>query len=127
FYISTNYKAPNTRIVTADLSKPGQENWKDFIAETENVLSPSTGGGYIFAEYMQDAISVIKQYDYNGKLVREVKLPGIGTAGGFGGKKEEKTLYYSFTNYVTPGSIYAFDPKTGESKLYNAPKVDFNS
>lgn len=127
FYIATNHNAPNTKIVTADLTNPKQENWKDFIAETENVLGPSTGGGYIFAEYMQDAVSVIKQYDYNGKLVREVKLPGVGTAGGFGGKKEEKTLYYSFTNYVTPGSTYAYDPKTGESKLYYAPKVDFNT
>jgi prolyl oligopeptidase len=127
FYVSTNYKAPNKRIVTFDLAKPSQENWVDFIPETENVLSPSTGGGFIFAEYMKDAVSQIKQYDYNGKLIREVELPGIGSAGGFGGKKEETTLYYSFTNYVTPGTIYAFDPKTGSSKVYNKPKVDFKS
>lgn len=126
-FISTNFKAPNGRIVTAAITSPTQENWVDFIPETENVLSPSTGGGYFFAEYMRDAVSFIQQYDYEGKLVREIQLPGLGTAGGFGGKREEKTLYYSFTNYVTPGSIYAFDPKTGESKLYNAPKVDFNS
>jgi prolyl oligopeptidase len=127
FYVETNYNAPNKRIVTFDLAKPGQENWVDFIPETENVLSPSTGGGFIFAEYMKDAVSQIKQYDYNGKLVREVELPGIGSAGGFGGKKEETTLYYSFTNYVTPGTIYSFDPKTGSSKVYNKPKVDFKS
>ena len=127
FYISTNYNAPNKRIVTFDLAKPSQENWVDFIPETENVLSPSTGGGFIFAEYMKDAVSQIKQYDYDGKLVREVELPGIGSAGGFGGKKEETTLYYSFTNYVTPGTIYSFDPKTGSSKVYNKPKVDFKS
>ncbi|WP_264560102.1 prolyl oligopeptidase family serine peptidase [Flavobacterium sp. N2270] len=127
FYISTNYNAPNKRIVTFDLAKPSQENWVDFIPETENVLSPSTGGGFIFAEYMKDAVSQIKQYDYDGKLVREVELPGIGSAGGFGGKKEETTLYYSFTNYVTPGTIYSFDPKTGSSKIYNKPKVDFKS
>lgn len=127
FYVETNYNAPNKRIVTFDLAKPGQENWVDFILETENVLSPSSGGGFIFAEYMKDAVSQIKQYDYNGKLVREVELPGIGSAGGFGGKKEETTLYYSFTNYVTPGTIYSFDPKTGSSKVYNKPKVDFKS
>lgn len=127
FYVETNYNAPNKRIVTFDLAKPGQENWVDFIPETENVLSPSSGGGFIFAEYMKDAVSQIKQYDYNGKLVREVELPGIGSAGGFGGKKEETTLYYSFTNYVTPGTIYSFDPKTGSSKVYNKPKVDFKS
>lgn len=127
FYVSTDYKAPNKRIVTFDLAKPSQENWVNFIAETENVLSPSTGGGYIFTEYMKDAVSQIKQYDYDGKLIREIELPGIGSAGGFGAKKEETTLYYSFTNYVTPGTIYEFDPKTGASKVYNKPKVDFKS
>ena len=125
FYVSTNYKAPNKRIVTFDLAKAGQENWIDFIAETENVLSPSTGGGSIFAEYMIDAVSQVKQYDYNGKLIRDIKLPGIGSAGGFGGKREETTLYYSFTNYITPGTIYSFDPKTGKSLVYQKPNVDF--
>ena len=126
-YIATNYKAPNMRIVTVDAANPQQANWKDLIPETKDVLSPSTGGGYIFAEYMQDAVSVVKQYDYNGKLVRNIELPGVGTAGGFGGKKEETVLYYSFTNYVTPGSIYSYDPKTGKSTIYQKPKVDFNS
>lgn len=127
FFVVTDYKAPNKRIVTFDLANPSQENWVDFIKETENVLSPSTGSGYIFTEYMKDAVSQIKQYDYEGKLIREIKLPGVGTASGFGGKKEETTLYYSFTNYVTPGTIYAYNPKTGKSVVYNKPKVDFNS
>jgi prolyl oligopeptidase len=126
-YLVTNYKAPNKRVVTFDLSNPAKENWKDCIAETENVLSPNTGGGYIFASYMKDAVSFIKQYDYNGKLVRDIQLPGVGTAGGFGGKEKETTLYFSFTNYVTPGTIYSFDPKTGKSAIYQKPKVDFNS
>jgi prolyl oligopeptidase len=126
-YISTNYKAPNTRVVTVDAANPQQANWKDFIPETENVLSASSGSGYIFANYMKDAISSIKQYDHKGKLVRDITLPGIGTAGGFGGKKEENILYYSFTNYTTPGTIYSFDPKTGKSDIYTKPKVDFNS
>ncbi len=126
-YLVTNYKAPNKRVVTFDLSNPAKENWKDCIAETENVLSPNTGGGYIFASYMKDAVSFIKQYDYNGKLVRDIELPGVGTAGGFGGKEKETTLYFSFTNYVTPGTIYSFDPKSGKSAIYQQPKVDFNS
>lgn len=126
-YLVTNYKAPNKRVVTFDLSNPAKENWKDCIAETENVLSPNTGSGYIFASYMKDAVSFIKQYDYNGKLVRDIQLPGVGTAGGFGGKEKETTLYFSFTNYVTPGTIYTFDPKTGKSEVYQKPKVDFNS
>ena len=126
-YLVTNYNAPNKRIVTFDLANPAKENWKDCIAETENVLAPNTGGGYIFASYMKDAVSFIKQYDYNGKLVRDIQLPGIGTAGGFGGKEKENTLYFSFTNYVTPGTIYTFDAKAGKSKLYQKPKVDFKS
>jgi len=126
-FIETDLNAPNKRIVTVDVSNPKPENWKNFIAETENVLSPSTGGGYFFANYMKDAVSVVKQYDYSGKLVREIQLPGVGTTGGFGGKKKEKTLYYSFTNYITPGSTFSFTPATGISKVYQKPKVDFNS
>ncbi|MFD2600611.1 prolyl oligopeptidase family serine peptidase [Flavobacterium suzhouense] len=126
-YIATNYNAPNIKVVTVDAANPQQKNWKDLIPETENVLSPSTGSGFIFATYMKDAVSVVKQYDYNGKLVRDITLPGLGTAGGFGGKKEEKTLYYSFTNYTTPGTIYSYDAKSGKSELYQRPKVDFNS
>lgn len=124
--ISTNFNAPNNKIVTVDAANPEQKNWKDLIAETEDVLSPSTGGGYIFAEYMKDAVSVIKQYDYTGEPVRDIALPGLGSAGGFGGKKTEKVLYYSFTNYITPGTIYSFDPKTGASAVYQKPNVDFN-
>ncbi|RTZ00018.1 S9 family peptidase [Flavobacterium sp. RSP49] len=126
-FIETDLNAPNKRIVTVDVNNPKPENWKDFIAETENVLSPSTGGGYFFANYMKDAVSVVKQYNYSGKLVREIKLPGVGTAGGFGGKKKEKTVYYSFTNYITPGSTFSFEPATGTSAVYEKPKVDFNS
>ncbi len=126
-FIQTDLNAPNKRVVTVDFNNPKPANWKDFIAETENVLSPSTGGGYIFANYMKDAVSVVKQYDYNGKMLREIKLPGLGTAGGFGGKKKDKTLYYSFTNYITPGTIYSFEPKAGKSTVYQQPKVDFKS
>lgn len=126
-YLVTNFQAPNKRVVTFDLSNPTKGNWKDCIAETENVLSPNTGSGYIFASYMKDAVSFIKQYDYDGKLVRDIELPGVGTAGGFGGKEKETTLYFSFTNYVTPGTIYSFDPKSGKSAIYQKPKVDFNS
>ena len=99
-YIVTNLNAPNQKIVTASANNPSSDNWVDFIPETENVLSPSTGSGYFFAEYMKDAVSVVKQYDYNGKLVREVNLPGVGSVSGFGAKKEDKVIYYSFTNYV---------------------------
>ncbi|MCB0454407.1 MAG: S9 family peptidase [Aequorivita sp.] len=125
-YIVTNRNAPNKKIVTVEASNPTPDNWVDFIPETENVLSPSTGGGNIFANYMVDAVSKVLQYDYDGKLIREVKLPGVGSAGGFGTKKEEKELYYSFTNYVTPGSIYKYDIASGDSELFIKPEIDFN-
>lgn len=125
-YIVTNRNAPNKKIVTVDAATPQPENWKDLIPETENVLSPSTGGGNIFTNYMVDAVSKVMQYDYDGKLIREIELPGVGSAGGFGTKKEETELYYSFTNYVTPGSIYKYDIASGNSELFIKPQIDFN-
>ncbi len=126
-FILTNINAPNKRIVSVDASNPGTENWVDFIPETDNVLSPSTGGGYIFATYMKDAISLVKQYDFKGTLIREVTLPGIGTASGFGGKAKDTELYFSFTNYTTPATIYSFNPKEGKATVYKKPVVDFKS
>jgi prolyl oligopeptidase len=125
-YIVTNRNAPNKKIVTVDASNPAPENWVDFIPETENVLSPGTGGGYFFTNYMVDAVSQVKQYDYTGKLVREVALPGVGSVGGFGAKKEDKELYYSFTNYTTPGSIYKYNIAEGTSELFRKPDINFN-
>ena len=126
-YLVTNRNAPNKKVVTVDAASPGPENWKDLIEETQNVLRASTGGGYIFANYMEDAVSAIKQYTYDGTLVREVALPGVGSAGGFGAKKQDTSLYYSFTNYLTPGSIYSYEISSGTSKLYKKPSIDFNS
>lgn len=125
-FIVTNLEAPNQKIVTVDAANPTPEHWVDFIPETKNVLSPSTAGGYFFTEYMVDAVSKVMQYDMTGKLIREVNLPGIGTAGGFSAKKEDTSLYYSFTNYVTPGSIYKYNIKEGSSELYRKPDIDFN-
>ncbi len=125
-YIVTNMAAPNQKIVTVDASDPRPENWVDFIPETEHVLSPNKGGGYFFAEYMVDAISKVLQYDYEGKLVREVALPGVGSASGFGGKKEDKEFYFSFTNYIIPGSSYKYNVDTGEYQPYWKPEIDFD-
>lgn len=125
-FIVTDYKAPNSRVVTVDANKPQQANWKDLIAETKNVLNVSKGGGSIFASYLVDAVSSVKQYDYEGNLVRDIELPGLGTASGFSGKKDQETLYYSFTNYITPGTIYGLDVKTGDSSVYEQPKVKFD-
>jgi len=125
--IVTNKDAANQKIVSVDASKPTPENWKDLVVEKEQVLEPSTGGGYIFAHYMVDATSRVEQYDYEGKLIRKIELPGIGTASGFGGKKAETEIYYSFANYNTPSSIYKLEIKSGKSELYWTPKIDFQS
>ena len=125
-YIVTDRDAPNKKIITVDATDARPENWKDLIPETENVLTVGKGGGYFFAEYMVDALSKVLQYDYSGTLVREVKLPGLGSASGFGGKKEDKEFYFSFTNYIIPGSSYRYNVETGEYSSYWTPKIDFN-
>jgi prolyl oligopeptidase len=125
-FIVTNLNAPNKRVITVDAEKPGVENWVDLIPETENVMEPIAGSGYIFAHYMIDAISKVKQYDHKGAVVRDITLPGIGTASGFGAKREDKELYFTFTNYTTPVTIYKLDPKTGKSEIYKKPVVAFN-
>ncbi|NNC45268.1 MAG: S9 family peptidase, partial [Winogradskyella sp.] len=114
------------KIVKVKASNPSPENWIDLITETNQVLSPSVGGGYIFAEYMEDAVSKVLQYDFNGNLIGEIELPGLGSVGGFNGKEDDKELYYSFTNYVTPGTIYKFNVKERTSQLYKKPEIDFN-
>jgi len=123
----TNLDAPNKRIVSVNVNNVDSKNWIDVIPETNNVLSPSKANGYIFTNYMVDAVSQVKQYDYTGKLIREIELPGVGTAGGFSGKKEDETIYYSFSNYITPGSIYSFKTVSGVSQLYKKPTIDFES
>ena len=126
-YLQTNLNAPNQKIVTVNAANPTPENWVDFIPETENVLQPTTGAGYFFAKYMVNAVSKVLQYDFNGNLIREVALPGIGTASGFGGKTAVTELYFSFTNYNTPSAIYKFSPKDGSYTLYRKSAIDFNS
>jgi len=125
-YLSTNLNAPNKKIVKANITNPKPENWEDFIPETESVLSPSSGGAFIFANYMEDAISKVYQYDLEGNKIREIELPGLGSVAGFDTKKEEKETYYSFTNYKTPGSIYKYNMETGQSELHKKPDILFN-
>ena len=124
--IHTNLKAPNNRVVEVDFSKPGVENWKDIIAETENVMTASTGGGKIFAQYMVDVKTKVYQHDMRGKEEREIALPAIGTADGFKGKMNENEVYYSFTSFTYPPAIFRYDIASGKSTLYQKPDVDFN-
>ncbi len=126
-FLVTNLNAGNKKVVTVDASSPSEENWVDFISETEHVLSASTGGGYFFTEYMVDAISRVYQVDYQGKQVREITLPGVGSSSALSGKKADKTLYYSFTNYKTPKTIYSFAVEQGKTSVYKKSGAQFNS
>ena len=127
FYIFTNYNAPNKRLVKTTVKELNQKYWKDVIPESKNVFSVSSGSGYFFAEYLVDAISKVYQYDYDGDLIREIELPGIGSSSGFYGEKDQKELYFSFSNYYTPGNIYSFNPENGDYDLYWKPEIEFNS
>jgi prolyl oligopeptidase len=125
--IQTNLNAPNDRIVEVDFANPTPDHWKDIIPETDNALQGvSTAGKKLFVNYLKDASTLIKQYDYKGKLEREVALPGIGSAGGFGGKVTDKEVYYSYTSFTYPTSIFKYDIASGKSTLYEKPKVDFD-
>jgi prolyl oligopeptidase len=125
-YIKTNYNAPNGKVIKADLSKPSPENWIDFIPETEHVLQVGTAGGKFFASYLKDATSMVLQFNLNGEMEREVQLPGVGTASGFDGREEESDLYYSFTSYVYPPTIFHYDIQSGVSEVYKESGVNFN-
>ena len=126
FWLSTNVEAPNYRVVEVNLSNPSQSTWKDIIPESENVLRAGSGGGKLFGNYLIDAQTAIKQFDLNGKLERDIQLPGVGSAGGFGAKKEDKELYYSFTSFTYPSTIYKYDIESGDSEVYRRPEVDFD-
>ena len=125
-YLQTNLNAPNGKVVVTDIKNPTPEHWKDLIPETQNVLTPVVAGNYIFAQYMIDAISEIKQYDFEGKFLREIKLPSIGTASVESAEEKDTETYFTFENYYTPLSIYKLHLETGKTELYWAPKIDFN-
>jgi prolyl oligopeptidase len=126
FYLVTDLDAPNNKVVRAPIANPGQASWEVIIPEKPEALNASTGGGYIFCSYLKDAITQVIQYDMSGKMVREIALPGPGSAYGFGGKKGDKDLYYTFTSYINPATIYNYDMKSGESKIFKESQVKFN-
>ena len=125
-FIYTTLNAPNGRLVKVKASNPAPENWTDVISERKEPLSISTGGGYFFASYLKDALSLVEQVDLNGKVVRTISLPGKGTASGFSGKWKDPVLYFTFTSYTQPATIYSLDVKSGKSSIYKESKVDFN-
>lgn len=125
--IQTDLGAPNNKLVTADFANPTPDNWKDLIPETENTMNGvGTAGKKIFVNYLKDAHSAVKQFDYQGNMEREIELPALGTARGFGGKADEVTFYYTFTSFTYPTSVFQYDIASGKSTLYKQPDVKFN-
>jgi prolyl oligopeptidase len=125
--VRTNDDAPNYKVVLIDPKNPAKENWKTVIAEKEEVLlGVGTGGGYLFASYLKDASTRVYQHKYDGSLVREIKLPGIGSAGGFGGDKDSKEFFYTFSSFSYPPTIFRYDIEGGESTLFRKTEVKFD-
>lgn len=128
FYLHSDLKAPRYRVIAIDVTKPDRKDWREIIPEGEHKLdSVSCVGGQILCKFLQDARSAMKAYDLDGRLIREIELPGIGTVGGFGGKRADKITHYAFTSFTTPGAIYHYDVASGRSTLWKQPKVDFDA
>jgi prolyl oligopeptidase len=126
FLINTNDGAPNYKLVHIDPKNIEKENWKTFIPEKKEKLDNiGIVGGHIFCSYLKDASSKIDEYDSRGNFIKTIQLPGIGTASGFGGKKEDNITFYSYSSFNTPNTIYKYDISTGTSELFKAPEVRF--
>jgi prolyl oligopeptidase len=127
FWFRTDLEATRGRVIAIDINNPARENWQEVIPQAAETLE-SVGllNNQFVADYLKDARSSIKIFDLNGSFVREVELPGIGSAGGFDGKRYDTETFYSFTSFTTPATIYRYDMVSGESTLFRQPKVDFN-
>ncbi|NJM71531.1 MAG: S9 family peptidase [Scytonema sp. RU_4_4] len=127
FYFRTDSDAPKGRLIAIDTKNPAQKNWREIIPQaTETLEGVSTINNQFVTDYLQDAHSQIKIFDLNGKFIREVKLPGLGSAGGFKGKRNDTETFYSFTSFTTPGTIYRYDMVSGKSTIFRKPKVAFH-
>lgn len=125
-FIETNQNAPNHRLVKVDANDLQVAKWVDVIKETKFPLSVSSCGGKLFAHYLKDAVSEVVQYDTKGKKEHVIKLPGLGTASGFGGKKDEHETYYTYTSYIYPPTIFKYDIAKGTSTVYKQSNVKFD-
>jgi prolyl oligopeptidase len=127
FYVRTDLDAPRRRLIAIDVKNPAKENWREIIPQaTETLDGVGILNNQFVADYLKDARSQVKIFGLNGDFLREVELPGIGSAGGFGGKRHDTETFYSFTSFTIPGAIYRYDMVTGKSTLFRQPKVDFN-
>jgi prolyl oligopeptidase len=127
FFFLTDLNAPRGRFIAIDTTKPERANWRELIPQSDATLT-SVGfvGERFVAHYLRDARSQVKLFARDGALQGEVTLPGIGSAGGFGGKRADTETFYSFTSFTTPGRVYRYDFASGASTLWRQPKVDFN-
>jgi prolyl oligopeptidase len=124
--IETNRDAPKGRVFALNPNAPDENAWREVIPEGEHVLNATSNAGYLFAEYMVDAISEVKQFDLKGNFIRDVELPDLGSASGFGGDKEQDEVFFTFTNYRIAPTIFSLDPESGDVSLYRASKSPFD-
>ena len=124
FLIRTNKSTPNWRVFQYDPANPDEKNWKDILPEKQEPLQGvSSSGGKLFARYLKDVTTRAYVYDMNGKLENEVELPGLGTAGGFGGERDEKFVFYTFTSFIFPPTIFRYDIATKKSTVFRTPEI----
>jgi prolyl oligopeptidase len=127
FWFQTDLNASRGKIVEIDISNPARDKWKLIVPETKEALQGTTlVDNKFILNYLKDAYTQVKIHDTNGKFLREVTFPGIGSASGFGGKAKDKETFYYFTGFTTPTTIYRYDMTTGKSTVFREPKVDFN-
>jgi prolyl oligopeptidase len=127
FWFQTTLNAPRGRVIEIDISHPERASWKELIPQAaESLQGVGTVGHHFIANYLKDASTQIKEFAQDGKLIREVRLPGIGEAGGFGGKQADTETFYSFTSFTTPTTIYRYNTATGKSTVHRQAKVDFD-
>ncbi len=125
--LSTNDGAENNKVVLFDPASPAKSNWKVIIPEAkEPIQGVGTAGGRLYVSYLKDVASRVYEHDYAGKLIREIKLPGIGTVGGFGGLQDDKYFFYTYTSFTFPPTIYKYEIATGTSSVFRRPEVAFN-
>lgn len=126
FLVHTDIDAPNYKLIELDLNATAQENWKEIIPHNDNLLEGvSTGGGKLFASYLEKATNRIYQMNYDGSDMKNINLPGLGSAGGFSGKAEDKELFYSFTSFIYPSIIFNYNIETGESTPFFETELKF--
>ena len=127
FFFRTDFNAPRSRVVAIDTTKPAKENMREVVPQSAETLEGvSFVNDMLITSYLKDARSQVKIYRTDGKLVRDIDLPGIGSADGFGGKRSDKETFYSFTGFTIPTTIYRYDIATGTSTVFRQPKVDFD-